>query len=408
MHILRLAILLILFFDSIQAQVFFEFKKNSSHVYQYTWGDEFDGTSYNQEKWMSGYPWARHLYCSLDANYYSDGADLLLKDGLINITARREKVKARAIPYESNDFMVPCDKKPSIKNLMDFDYQSGLLYSKEKFTYGHFEIRFKTAVDAGLWPAFWLFGADNQEIDIFEMGGGRKSDFHVDVHCKSGCKNYPVFAGLFRKNWGDYISSNADWSKDFHIIGITWEKEGITWYLDQKPVAWWKGSFHDPLALIANLAVTDKAGSIGGKISSDAIFPASFTIDYIRVWQEVEMGSSRTTVVATKKLESPEIKTPALLKKKSRPEYKRSKLKNASERVFVSMPDTRTLQINREGPLSDNIQIQVKNSEGNKLILEKQIRFKSENISLNNLPPGKYLVIIKNNQLEQSILIEVR
>ena len=67
---------------------------------------------------------------------------------------------------------------------MNFDYQSGLIYSKEKFRYGHFEIRFKTDAASGHWPAFWLFGGDGQEIDIFEMGAGKLNEVHVDVHCK--------------------------------------------------------------------------------------------------------------------------------------------------------------------------------------------------------------------------------
>jgi hypothetical protein len=71
----------------LKGQVLIEFKGDEKTMYTYIGGDEFTGEGLNKEKWMTAYPWARHLYCSMDVNYYSDGDDLH--------TARRDIVHHR-------------------------------------------------------------------------------------------------------------------------------------------------------------------------------------------------------------------------------------------------------------------------------------------------------------------------
>lgn len=352
---------------------------------------------------MNSYPWGRHLRCNPEVNYYSDGEDLLLQDGFLNIQARKAPIKTRAIPYENDDFIISCKDKPDIKNLMNFEYQSGLIYSKEKFKYGHFEIRFKTDVSSGHWPAFWLFGADNQEIDIFEMGDGRLNELHVDVHCKSGCKNYPVFMGIFKKNWGGYLKTNASWPNEFHTMAVTWEKEGVTWYLDGMPIAWWKGDFHEPLALIANMAVADFKGSLGGKILPSTKFPAQMQVDYIRVWQE--SSPQKMSLKANNNFDRTEEKKPAKIIKKKRPMYKRSKIKEDYERCFIQLKADKNLLIQRNGTelISRMLRI-VKDQE---VVFEKQLQFKNEVISLQSLPSGIFNLQIGSGSQFASIELEL-
>ena len=168
---------------------------------------------------------------------------------------------------------------------MHFNYQSGMIYSKQQFTFGYYEMNFKADKGEGFWPAFWLFGEENQEIDIFEIGGTKTNSYHVDVHCKNGCDNYKRFLGIFKSNWGDYIETNSDWSSSFHTAAIDWTPEGITWFIDGTPIAWWKGQFKSPMSVIANLAVTDKEGTFGGKVSSQTKFPSEMTLNFIRIRQ---------------------------------------------------------------------------------------------------------------------------
>ncbi|MBL7924578.1 MAG: glycoside hydrolase family 16 protein [Bacteroidia bacterium] len=390
----------------IDGQVMIEFREKSVRKWELSDGDEFNGDGLDREKWMTSYPWARHLYCSMDVNYYSDGDDLICKEGLLNISARVSPVQARSIPYERDDFLLPCDFKAPARNLMQFDYQSGLIYSKKNFLYGYFEINFRTDAGQGLWPAFWLFGADNQEIDIFEIGGGRTGDFHVDVHCKKGCKNYPVFLGLLRTNWGDYVETDANWQKEYHTIAVDWEPEGITWYLDGKAVAWWKGSFKEALALIANLAVTNKAGSLGGAISAATPFPAFMQVDYIRVWQKSNEPVLRLTAESMKASYPLRPTAPSRLLNRKRPEFKRSVLKQPFTRLRLLPVPGGSIRIEQEGTLQKEINIAVF-KKGQSLPLS-QILVKAPHMLFSpGLKPGVYELKAGFDGKSASVVLEV-
>ncbi len=74
-------------------------------------------------------------------------------------------------------------------------------------------------------------------------------------------------------------------AQDWHVYGLEWSKDAITWFLDGKPV--WQ--FADaaripaqPMYLLMNLAV---GGEWPGNPDKDTVFPAEFQIDYVRIWQ---------------------------------------------------------------------------------------------------------------------------
>ncbi|MBK7966015.1 MAG: glycoside hydrolase family 16 protein [Bacteroidetes bacterium] len=400
---LPLFITLCSFSFSAVSQVMVEFKDNKSKVYDYSWADEFDATTLNTDKWMNSYPWGRHLRCNPEVNYYSDGKDLILENGFLQIQARKAPITTRAIPYENDDFIISCKNKPDTKNLMNFEYQSGLIYSKEKFKYGHFEIRFKTDASSGHWPAFWLFGGDGQEIDIFEIGAGKLNEVHVDVHCKSGCKNYPVFLGIFKKNWGGYLKTNATWPNEFHTMAATWEPGGVTWYLDDMPIAWWKGDFHEPLALIANMAVADFEGSLGGEILPTTKFPALMQVDYIRVWQE--SSTQKLRLKMNKHYDRLGENKEAKILKKNRPMYKRSKIKEDFERCYLSLKVDRNLSIQRNGTAMMKRTMRILKDK--KVVYQKQLDFKNEVISLQSLSSGVYELQIGSGSQFASMELEL-
>lgn len=405
-------ILLCLTRNPLIAQVMVEIKDKDVKVYALRGGDEFNSKELDRNIWSTSYPWARHLYCSMDINYYSDGDDLIQENGVLSISARKSKIRARAIPYESDTFKLICNSKPIISNLMNFDYQSGLIYSQEKYTYGFFEIRFRTDIREGLWPAFWLFGADNQEIDIFEMGGSGYNTFHVDVHCKDGCNNYPVFMGLLKKNWGAHLKTTAFWEKAFHTIAIDWEEEGITWYLDGTPAAWWKGQFKAPLALIANLAVTNQEGSIGGAVRANTIFPVKFDIDYIRIWQEdlsglYKMKSPLTTASTQDISKLPTLLSPAVITRKKKPEYKRKKLKTPVQRISICRVTPNTISLFQEGNSAEKTSIDVFSGNFKSPILSQEIKRGYTSLQLSEPVQGKFIFKIKSGETEAVVPLEM-
>lgn len=389
-----------------KAQVMIIFNNNNATTYSIKGGDEFESSAIDREKWMTAFPWARHLYCSMDVSVYSDGDDLVLKDGQLHITARKAPVTTRAIPYESDDFNLTCDHKPSVKNLMKFDYQSGLVYSKQQFTYGYYEINFRADAGNGLWPAFWLFGEENQEIDIFEIGGLKTHAYHVDIHCKNGCDNYKRFLGVFRSNWGDYLETDADWSTSFHTLAINWTTEGITWFIDGTPVAWWEGKLTNPMSVIANVAVTDKEGSFGGKINERTKFPSEMTVNYIRVWQPDSKASLQPVAEQNSSLSTPVIPGQSALKHKTRPEYRNKVIKNYPDRIFAAFNKSNQLEILLQSVQKSTFIMTIKNTTGN-TILERRINAGMNLIELGTLTTGNYEIIFKNDKSQSSIRLEM-
>lgn len=386
------------------AQVMVEFTETETRLYALTGGDEFNGSILNEEKWMTAYPWGRHLYCSLDENFYTE-AGVGIKEGILTLEARKSAITARAIPYEPDDFIIRCEEKPPAKNLMTLDYQSGMIYSREKFTYGYYEVLFRADAGEGLWPACWLFGADNQEIDIFEIGGRRTDAFHVDVHCKTGCRDYRRLFGLARTNWGDYMKTNTDWSASYHRAAVHWTQDGITWRIDGTPVAWWKGHFRDPLAIICNLAVTGKKGSLGGKISAQTPLPARFNIGYIRIWQECAgatlsplntLASDSTTTMVAQAVK---------LKRKNRPEYNKRKLNNACDQLFLYFTDSNNLLLQIQSNNNDPFTFTISDNTGT--LLQTTTAAGLHHFPLTSLGTGRYLITLQKGQLRQGIPLEM-
>lgn len=385
------------------AQVMIEFGEKQIKGYTLTAGDEFDANQLNKDKWMNAYPWADHLYCSMDISVYTND-HATVRDGMLKLSASKSKIRKRAIPYEPDDFIIPCDIKPPAKNLMDFEYQSGMIFSKEKFTYGYYEMLFRADAGEGLWPAFWLFGADNQEIDIFEIGSKKTNAFHVDVHCKKGCKNYKRFLGLGRSNWGDYLETNADWSKDFHRVAIHWTPMGITWFIDGTPIAWWKGQFKEPLSLIANIAVTNKKGSFGGMVNESTRLPAEMEVDYIRIWQE----RTNLTLKPMRRLkdDADKNKNKGLkLLNKSRPEYKSGVIKKTTDKIFLYLQERKNLDIDVQSLRSTMYRLNITGKNGISKVIDLENGYQM--ISLADLPAGNYQLTIKSDEKECSLPVEM-
>ena len=383
-----------------------EFSDSKSTCYTIQGGDEFNGNQIDRNKWMTAYPWARHLYCSLDASVYSDGDDLNPTDGILKISARKSPITTRAIPYEKDDFVITCNDKPASKNLMQFDYQSGMIYSIPQYTYGYFEIRFRSDSGNGLWPAFWLFGEENKEIDVFEIGGTKSKSYHVDIHCKDGCDNYNRFLGIIKSNWGGYIETDADWSTAFHTAGINWTSEGITWFIDGTPVAWWRGRFSNPMSIIANLAVTNKEGTFGGKADSSTPFPAVMEVDYIRVWKPAiptQLKNSGETLINPS---GRSIHSTATVTKKIRPEYNKKILKNTPDRLILELQNNKQLAVQFYTTNNNRVSIEVIDKKG-RLIKSESIKSGNSVINLSSVPPGEHDLLIKNGSALARISVEM-
>jgi beta-glucanase (GH16 family) len=236
---------------------------------QMTWEDEFDGPageSPDPAKWTFdiGTDWGNaQLEFDTDRpeNVSLDG------EGHLVITAREELYRGR-------------------------EYTSARIKTQGLFqrTRGRFEARIRLPAGKGIWPAFWLLGADIGsvgwpecgEIDIMEYRGQERSIVHGSLHG-------PGYSGG-RALTRSYALPEGGFDEDFHLFAIDWDEGGITWYVDGQsyqtitPDDLPDGKrwvFDDPFFIILNVAV---GGHYVGSPDDSTIFPQTMLVDWVRVY----------------------------------------------------------------------------------------------------------------------------
>jgi beta-glucanase (GH16 family) len=174
---------------------------------------------------------------------------------------------------------------PELKSvLFNNDYISGLLTTQGWFSqkYGYFEIRAKIPVGTGVWPAFWLLADDGgwpPEIDVLEGRGQRLGDIVMTTLWRSRPSGLVQLCGF------DYLVADA--STGFHDYGVLWKPDGLTYFIDRKPVENIKvpQGFDDPMYMIVNLAMGAKWFKGVGAVDADSPKTVAFEIDRISAYQ---------------------------------------------------------------------------------------------------------------------------
>ena len=183
------------------------------------------------------------------------------------------------------------------------EYTSARLKTQGKFEqrYGRFEARMRMPLGHGIWPAFWMLGADIDrvgwprcgEIDILENIGRDPTGVYGTLHGpdhSDGTRIISYFggAGISKKTVSDTLSTR------FHDYAVEWEPERITWYFDGKPfhtvsaedVGNKEWPFEKPQFVILNLAV---GGGFPGNPDGTTVFPQRFVIDHVKVWRDANL-----------------------------------------------------------------------------------------------------------------------
>jgi beta-glucanase (GH16 family) len=229
------------------------------------WSDEFDGSALDRTKWVE--ETGGHGFGNNELQYYTAGArNLRVDGGMLAIEARREEREGRH--YSSARLKT-----------------AGLV----ERTYGRYEARIRIPRGQGIWPAFWLLGADCKtagwprcgEIDIMENIGKEPSTVHGTLHG-------PGYSGEHAFGKPSSIAA-GEFADDFHIYAVEWEPRAIRWYRDgilyhSASPALVKGEwvFEHPFFVILNLAV---GGYWPGNPDATTSFPQRMLVDYVRVYR---------------------------------------------------------------------------------------------------------------------------
>ena len=243
------------------------------------WSDEFDGprgSPVNAAKWVAdtgGQGWGNQ-----EREYYTSGAENAALDGSghLVITVRAERSSRRRCWYGA------CR------------YTSARLKTVDRYepTYGRFEARIKLPRSQGLWPAFWLLGADCAsvgwprcgEIDVMESVGHEPNIVFGTLHG-------PGYSGGGGITMNDTLHTGT-FADDFHIYAVEWTRGQIRWLVDEKEyhrltpaqlptgAAW---VFDHPFFLILNVAV---GGGRPGDPDATTIMPQEMLVDYVRAYRQ--------------------------------------------------------------------------------------------------------------------------
>ncbi|HEY2505153.1 MAG TPA: glycoside hydrolase family 16 protein [Streptosporangiaceae bacterium] len=244
--------------------------------YELAWSDEFDGPAgapADPQTWradVGGDGWGNE-----ELQYYTDGTQNAAIDGAGNLTiaVRRSDPKVAARDYDGCEFT------------------SARLISNQlvAFRYGLIQARMKLPPGLGIWPAFWLLGADFDEVSWPDCGEiDVLENFGINKMQALGAVHGPGYSGP--EGVAASLDTAAPLSDDFHVYSVSWEPDRIRWYVDDRQfhcvtpadLHGQRWVFDHDFFLLVNVAV---GGVPSVQPDSTVTFPQLLVVDYIRVYR---------------------------------------------------------------------------------------------------------------------------
>ncbi len=228
-------------------------------TYKLVWSDEFDGSAVNTADWnfeTGGGGWGNH-----EQEFYQ-APNATLADGNLVITGKKED--AASSHYTSSRMTTQ---------------------GRHEFLYGKIEARIKIPVGQGIWPAFWMLGADINTVSWPACG---ETDIMEHINADS-----LLYGTLHWDNNGHQQSGNSVtyMPSQYHVYAVEWDATSIRWLLDS--VEYHKVNIynnanstdecHKPFFILLNLAL---GGDWPGQTIDDSKLPALMYVDYVRVYQK--------------------------------------------------------------------------------------------------------------------------
>ena len=262
--------------------------------YEKVWSDEFNEGSLDTNVWS---PYIGGWNASEVQGCYTGSAENInVSGGSLNLIGL----------YKPG---VTCNKG---KNK---DFTSGFIETRDKktWTYGYFEARIKMPNNKSTWPAFWMSPNEkrygdgwpmNGEIDIVETKGSDLDYAAADAHWGKSITN-KTHKNSHKSDLPAGFSNTTDW----HTYGVKWTEGKLEYFIDGKSYHTVEGfgqpnaantphgPFDVPFFLRLNMAIGGTyIDGPGGKWSNaynvvaeePGTFPATMSVDYVRVYQKRE------------------------------------------------------------------------------------------------------------------------
>lgn len=174
--------------------------------------DDFSAGKLNEDKWINRYHNGAEMIgesYSLegDKHLFTDGGNLEFKNNRLNIITRKEKIVGK----QWNGLLGFTEK--------EFDYTSGIINTGKSFRqkYGRFEAKVRISGNP-LTHCFWLMSDFAvPHIDVFKSVSNKELVHSVFSDAEQGVVNK---------------LNGFDFSKDFMIYTLIWEKDRIEWYIN--------------------------------------------------------------------------------------------------------------------------------------------------------------------------------
>ena len=261
--------------------------------------DSFNLASLDQNIWGFGFPWGKMLN--------SEALEGMAEENL-EITNGELIIKTEFRPREFDRFIFNDQGELTGTEPVLREYSSAGIFSRIEFTKGKFEMDYTIEEITAQWPAFWLLGDCQQEVDIFEYFYGKSIlhnnwtkeityTLHQDYNCNDPDKCMLVKTknledGFYNKQ----IKSKLNWEtsqlrfynnseepdfvhyrwRDFSYRAIAYPEKGDILYQSSF------FPFDRPMRLLIGQGVHK---NIETKIVGN---PRYFKVDNVTVWQKLE------------------------------------------------------------------------------------------------------------------------
>ena len=252
--------------------------------YTLVWAEEFNAEGApNPDNWSFEEGFRRNR----EAQWYQPD-NARVEAGRLLIEARREQLENPGFVRGSNNWREQ-------RRYARYTSSSLTTRGKHNWLYGRFEMRAKIDARPGLWPAWWTVG----DPDDTSIGWPARGEIDMMEYYRG----MVLANAAWKKDGGNQWAAEWDavrtpiedlgdnWAEDFHVWRMDWSEDEIVLSVDGRVLNRvdltetinpdGTNPFHWPHHMIVNLAI---GGNNGGN-PADTEFPATYEVDWIRVYQ---------------------------------------------------------------------------------------------------------------------------